>query len=555
MPLLEGDAGDEALRPFAAALRQLPEVAHVWTLAHPGGARVLVRFSRAADGPSAQRAVTRVWAAEAPAAAGVPTIAAIPLGARAAVAYTLVSDKGREFTTRIADKRVVPAVRALRGVRGTELSGAVRPYVQLYLQPTALQNYVVTADRFLPALRSTLERESKRTLSRLLADTTLARGKRPGSGGLPPASLADLTQMTRGTGEPLPEAQVGPHMVTAVTGVAGQDSDLDALFQDDARLMLTELRRELATEGIELGSRNLMAAHRFVLRRQVDRAEEARRAFNARLQTLLAGGGIFDLLVIDGLDGVPWALDDEGRRGRTRTLWLMVNADASLEEVYDRVGEQLSAGGWRAHLLEEHSDTGLLWLLGQEATAGALASSRNPQLLGEPIRALADIGLKARSARNVRTGPQPGPAPLAFSTLNREAAGRKQVPPQILSEILRLGAGPVPLAAFDGVPVWLAMPAGAIGHRNGDLPLGPQDASLTWAELLQLPDGTPRTDRLREDGRPALWILLDSAIEAAGPFSEGFWQTAQRIIEPRPDVLVRPIRLDQVTIEERRVTP
>ena len=366
----------------------------------------------------------------------------------------------------------------------------------------------------------------------------------PGVAGLPPASLDRLTIQTSGIGEPLREAQVGRNMVTTLLIYSGHGADMSAFFAADATQM-HKLSRKLEAEDVRVVSHNLSTAHRFVLTRTGDRAPGARGQFGDRIVRLLKDGGVYDALAVDGVDGIPPLLDDGRPGARFRTLWLLLGNQSRQEEILDRVQQSLAEAGWRAHLMHEAADTHLMWVLGRFGTAGLVLASRNPGELGGPTRIMTDAAKQARSAGLVRTGPRSAPPLRTFDSIDQQVAREHKISGADLAQIHDLVQGPRLLAEVAGGPVWLTLPTDTMAAHVGRLPLSVGKGARSWSDLQRLPADTPQVDRLRADGEPAFWLMVDSAQEGADAFTNGFWQTVERLVEPTPTLGLRPLRLDQ----------
>ena len=135
-PLMTPDTIDVAVRPLGTMLRERPDVAHVWSRASPGRARLLVRFGVGTNASDASKIVEAAWQEEPPAGFASPVVMAIARGARAVTAYSLLSDKGREHATRIADTVLVPEATELASATRVSVFGSIRNYSLLYVQPS-----------------------------------------------------------------------------------------------------------------------------------------------------------------------------------------------------------------------------------------------------------------------------------------------------------------------------------------------------------------------------------------------------------------------------------
>ena len=375
----------------------------------------------------------------------------------------------------------------------------------------------------------------------------MKREQDPAAGTLPPAVLNQLVTHTTGKGEPLGDAQVGQTMITMVHVNSGEQGDRQALFADELKRIIHDLKKRLPAT-LRLTVHNLYTAHRFALTRVEGAGNESRKDFSKRLDELLKGGGVYDLVVRDGTDGIPWALDAEGKAGRIRTLWLMLGARSSTEEIYDRTQRLLAEGGWQVHLLSDGLDTGLAWVTGVVATSGVVVSARNPTTLSEPIRELAGLVQRSRGLRGLRTGPRKRPAHHAFATLDRARARKEAVSPQAIADLQAMSTSEIALGRVGNTPIRVSLPTGQLAAHNGKMPLRNTPTVVTWADLKQLPEDATYVDRLRADGLPAIWLLVDSASQAAVPFNDGFWRGANRAIEPTPSLVARSLMLDHDVI-------
>ena len=546
-PLLDPDQGDAALRAVAAGLRERPGVRHVWTRAGDGEVRMVVRFAAGSEPAGARRAVTEAWQADAPADFAVPQIATMARGERAVLGITIVAAKGRTAATKLADEEVLGLVKGLPAVTAARVAGAVRRYTLLQMDPVAMANYSVALQPAMAALRTTMAADSVRAVGKRLSDAKVPRGAGARSKDLPAVALDKLVIQTTGTGEPLAEAQVGRSLVTTVLAYSGHGTDLAPMFSGETG-KVAAINRRVKVEGDQLVSHNLSVARRFVLTRATDRPPGPRRDFGERIAALLAGGGVYDALVVDGFDGIPPEVDGAGRGGNIRTLWLLFGHRSREEEIIARATEKLAEDGWRTHLLDPASDTALMWLAGEPATAGMLASSRNPTELRGPVGKVADMARNARSTGAVRSGPQRRPSAPVIASLNRDIATERRVSATTLAMAQRLLIGPELLGQVNDAPVWLSLPTDTMAQHNSKLPLVWRPQATNWGDLQQLPAEAGHTARLRADGAPLLWLLVDSALEDSGPFTDGFWQATERLIEPTPTLRLQPLRLDQTAL-------
>jgi len=541
-PLLDAAACDDAIRPVAAALRGMAGVEHLWSRAQPGRVRLLVRFATGTTPAKASAQVLAAWQADAGEGFGPARVAGTARGSRAIIGYTLVDPKGRQAATVRATGPLDKLTNAMPGVTRTALAGAVRKYSLVQIDPVALANHGITFGRFHAAIRQLVAADSVRVLNKRLEDATLKRAGTD-SAKLPPATMDRLTVQTGGIGEPLREAQVGGNLVTTLLVHSGHGADLDGLFKADTKTM-RPYGRKLQDQGGEFISHNLTSAHRFILSRSTERPAGSRREFGQRLVDLLKGGGIYDALVVDGVDGIPEMLDDARPGAKLRTMWLMLGNRSKDEEVLDRVQEALAGLGWRAHLMHDAADVALMWLLGRFGTAGMVVSSRDPGELNEPTRVAAEAARQARSAGPLKTGPRAAAASREFATLERATAMERRVAPVDLARIHALVEGPTLLGTVLDEPVWLGLPTESMAVHVARLPLRIGASATTWAEVQRLPGEDRFVDRLRADGEPALWLMVDSALEGAETFTAGFWQMVERLIEPAAGLRMRPLRLD-----------
>ena len=538
-PLLEPEGCDAALQPIAAALRQRPGISHVWTRASEGEARMLVRFAKGAQPAAARAQVEAVWRADASAEFGPPAIATMARGERALAAFTVVLAKGRQEATKLADGELVELARKLPGATATRIAGAVRRYTLLLLDATAMANREATLQTTVDTLVSVMATDTVRSVGRRLADGELLR-----KAGRPAAHLDKLLIQTSGTGEPLADAQVGRNMVTTVLVYGGHGAEASGLIQA-ADGELAALGARLKAAGDTYVRHNLGVARRFILTRTTGRPPASRRDFGERISAVLADGGVYGALAVDGFDGIPPEVDEASHGGLVRTLWLQISDRGGQEEVIGRVKQKLAEGGWHLHLLPPAADSALMWLVGEPATAGMLVSSRNAAELIEPMRRVGETARATYASGATRQGPREQQTPPIIANLNRTAARDALIPTAPLVLVQRLLRGPISLGLVNGAPVWLGLTTGAMAQHNRKLPLVWKPQATSWGDLQLANADASHVDRVRADGTPAVWLLVDSAREAAGPFSDGFWQTATRLIQPSATVRVQPLRLDQ----------
>lgn len=558
-PTLDPAACDDAVRPVAAALRAQPGVEQVLVYAAAGHARVLVRFAVGRTPKSAENSVRDVWQAAPPAHTAPPDIAAIARGARARTATLVLAPEGRPQATALVDAWL-PALAQLPHATRAHVVGAVRPFITLDLLPPALaQNDLELAD-VLAALRALTGTATAAKgahpaavvvdmVQARLAPVLLPRRTPPGAQPLPPVPLASLVAVVPGVGEPVREARNGQLPVTGWLIDSAWSATLPPLAQAEA----TWRRAQGPTlpPDVQLRALAVEGAYRFVLTLPPQGVPEPLDALSQRLQRVREHPDLTGMLAIQGIDGVPEKLDVEARGGRAWTVWLQASAadmELVLREVAIRLGaatkDNPNPGPWRVHLLASDHDTALGWLLGTWATAGALLSAPTAGPLSAMV---AEVGKPLQSAASVReltSGPQRHAAPGPFARSNRAAA--VGLPPALLHAVLKLTEGPVYMGHWEDLPWWVGLPRGLLGAQQGALPLqsgGPDGEPRLLADVLQLPDTTPVLDRVRVDGRPALWLGAESAGELPDAFSLSFWALVERNVVLAPGMRVDPFVL------------
>ncbi len=551
-PGLDAESVDAALRPLAAALRTLPGVELVVTRARPGEARAVVRFAAtAAKGSAAVDAVLDAWQAAPPSGMAEPVAEAIARGARAIAALEMVAMGGRLEATRYADAHANALQQVSKFAVRTHLTGAVRPLLALRVMPVALAANGIALNDVVEAARGWLAKTvamdplpALDEARNVLAEIKLKRHWTANGEALPAVPMDRLVDVSVEQGEPTREARNG-HLPTTFwmvdAPVTGEATDIDSGLRTVAQESKSVFRPTVQSLG---------AAYRFILSVPEGKEPETQDDLSKRLQAIRAANeSLVAVNAIAGQDGVPEALDVDARNGRRWTVWVSI-ATADTGSVIFAVREALLAGGWDVHVLSDQTDTALSWVLDAWGTGGALISAEDAGALGPNVGSLAQRALSGREKAGMRQGPQPGLAPLAYRKIDPKQLHATQLAPTAAQRFVAVVGGLQPLGWWHDTPVWLGLPAGDGAATVGQLPLewqgtagtGPNHAWLA-NDVLRVADPAPVIERVRVNGRPALWAVPEDFADAPAAVAASFWRLVEATVEMRTGMRVESLDL------------
>ena len=553
-PGLAPDAADAALRPTAAALRGVPGVEQVVTRARAGEVRIVVRFAAtAAKGAAALQAVLAAWQTAPPIGIAEPQTDVIVRGARALAALEMVAMGGRVEATQYADNHPDALIVASQFATRTHLAGAVRPLLALRPAPSALQSHGVALNDVVEALHAWLANASAPAAPPPLDEARIAleeiKVKRHWTANgeqLPPVTLDRLVDLSIEQGEPTREARNG-HLPTTLwlvdAAVTGETSDIDAA----ARKVASESKGVFRPSVQALG-----AAYRFVVVAPEGDAVKYATELSDRLRQLrMDNESVVALNAIAGHDGVPEELDGDAQDGRVWTVWVSI-ATPDAGPMILAVREALSREGWEAHALSNSTDTAMAWVLDAWGAGGALISADDGASLAPQVTRLAQRALTGREKAGMRQGPQPAPAPLAFRRIDPKGLAATKLTVAGQQEVVETLNGMRPLGWWHATPVWLGLPVGDLAATVGQLPLnwlapggsGPGHAWIA-SDVLRVPDTTPLVERIRVNGRPALWAVPEVFADAPDGVSMSFWRMTESIVDMQAGMRVDALDVKQ----------
>lgn len=558
-PGLDPSAVDVTLRPVAARLRALPGVERVVARARAGEARLLVRMTAAGpQGLSASTAVLSAWRSHPPAGLADPQVEPIVRGERALAALEGVATGGRPEATAYADAHVDALLHGTHQVTRTHLAGAVRPYLALRLIPSALAlNGVGLAD-VLTSLHQWLEagdpQQKQPTVEitrHSLHPLALKRHWTANNQPLPAVALDTLLDISPEQGEPTREALTNqlPTTLWLLNGYGSQSvPEAESAARQVAQASAGKFRASL---------QSLANAYRLVLTVPENRPAETVEDLGKRLlQLRTSEESVVALNAIAGLDGVPEPLDLDGRQGRRWTLWVSI-ATADSGAVLNNVRDALAKGpgGWDVHVLDATSDTALCWVLDAWGSGGVLISGDDAAALGPIVGAIAERARTAREKAGTRQGPQPELPPIAWQRLEPRNLQDVGLPADMAAFLVESLDGPRPLGWWHDAPIWLGWPHGDLSATLGLAPLlWPKAANArgtgpgkSWvlADVLRQADPTPLVERVRVDGRPALWIAAEDYADLPGSVADSFWRLVEREVDLKANMRLDPLNLAQ----------
>ncbi len=549
-PGLDAESVDAAMRPLAAALRTLPGVELVVTRARPGEARAVVRFAATgAKGQAAVDAVLDAWQATPPPGMTDPVAEAIARGARAMAALEMVAMGGRVEATRYADAHPDALQQASKFAMRTHLAGAVRPLLALRVMPVALASNGIALNDVVDAARAWLAKTvavdplpALDEARNVLAEIKLKRHWTANGEALPAVPMDRLVDVSVEQGEPTREARNG-HLPTTFwivdAPVTGEANDIDSGLRKVAQESKSVFRPTVQSLG---------AAYRLILSVPEGKEPESQDDLSKRLQALRTDNeSLVAVNAIAGQDGVPEALDVDARAGRRWTVWVSI-ATADTGSVIFAVREALLAGGWDVHVLSDQGDTALSWVLDAWGAGGALISAEDAGALGPNVGNLAQRALSGREKAGMRQGPQPGLAPLPFRKIDPKQLRATKLTPMAAQRFVAAVGGLQPLGWWHETPVWLGLPAGDGAATVGQMPLewqggagsGPNHAWLA-NDVLRVADPTPVIERVRVNGRPALWAVPEDFADAPTAVAASFWRLVESTVEMRTGMRVESL--------------
>ncbi len=540
---------DDALRPTIAALQSLPGVVHVASAARHGGARIVVRF---ADDVTAAKAATTLDAGidgAGSAALGRLQRGLIPRGARTMTAISWVGATDALSTTAWAESTLLPVLLRQPGTATAELVGATRPVVDLHVQPPAMPRFGVTIGELVQATRRAIEAApAGADLDAVLTGTTLPRHRQPNGASTPP-TLADLVTTGRGEGDDTQRAWIGSRAVL-VAKATGNAAKLTNEMQT-ARVALERDLAGLRRPGDESFVHSLHAMARYRVRVAPDRTAEAPEALARRLHQVLVDGQAHDALLVEGIDGIPCALDAHCHEGRVFTLWIASSGGRERPGALQILQGTLEPGGWQVHALHDRWDTATGWLIDDDATFAVLTAGRDGGETSAVARSITERLVRSPTFASVRAGLKPMTPRGAAAMVAQEAVATKGVAAGDLALAVALLGGTVPVGTLKGAQIRMALPPGVMAAEHGRMLLATRDDTTQLASLLQTPGTSPEPGLLRLDGRPALYTAADSAGEASWVLAEHGHQDVERVVEPNGELSVLPLILGQAALSTR----
>ncbi len=537
-PGLDPGAADGMVRPIADEWRKLAGVEHVVTRSREGEIRALVRFAPGMSLPdAATAAVAAAWQANRPAELATPHIAWIPKGNRARIGWALTSFDGGEDSTALAVQLAPQLVERWPALGRVEVAGTVRPvYFVDVLTKTALERGT-SLSAIAAALRDLLLHNPDQAKvdagpqSQNRAQAVIDTGKIATHGPNPPIELSRVVALRRGLGGPVRAALVGRNEAVLLRGEAGNGADLDHLE--------ATARTELQATGL-LGARRqlypqtLSVASRIVLELRPGQTPEVPLTLAKRLLAVRETQGVVGAVAMQGLDGIPETLDADIMANRRWTVWVTTSSP-NVDSLLTSVIGLLSDGPWRAYLMPNNLDTALAWVLDGPAAAGVLLASGEAGRLAPAVSALGEQLQKQRDLDNLRSGPQRRAALPGFARVRIEGL----VAAHLSSDDAALALGIVDraqlLGQFGGADVWLDLPGGAMAAEFGSLPLAwskTGDKPALLGDVIQLPSDSSVLERIRCDGDPALFVLVDNRGVASEVAISAFRDSFERAAVP-----------------------
>jgi hypothetical protein len=553
-PGLAPDAVDAEAKPLSAALRGIAGVDQVITRSRAGELRIVVRFGVTGNkGPAAVAALLAAWHAAAPTAFAPPRAEAIARGQRALAMLEMIAVGGRVEATRYVDMHPDALIQAAQTATRSHLAGAVRPLVAVRLAPASLQMHGIQLNDLVTALQGWLVKASASpTLPPLeeakqeLEEIKVKRHWTANGQELPAVALDRLVDVSVEQGEPTREARNGHLPMTLwFVDAAGAADPVDI---DSAVRKVANDSKEVFRPSVQ----SLGGAYRFVVVAPEGDAQKTQNTLSERLKQLREHNeSIVAINAIAGHDGVPEAVDVDAQSGRCWTVWIS-NAGPDVGAMVFAVRETLSADGWEVHALTNLTDTALAWVLGAWGAGGALISADDASVLAPEVGRLAQRALSGREKAGLRQGPQPNPPPLAFRRVDPKGLAGSKLAAADQQQFVDLLSGPQTLGWWHETPVWLSLPVGDLAATIGQMPLnwqasggsGPQHGWIA-TDVLRIADTAPVVERVRVNGRSALWAVPEDFADAPDAVAESFWRMVEAAVELRVGMRVDPLETKQ----------
>ena len=553
-PGLTPDAVDAAAKPLAVALRGAAGVEQVVTRARAGELRMVVRLgATGAKGADAVAAVLAAWQSAAPTAFVPPRAEAIARGGRALAMLEMIAVGGRVEATHYVDAHPDALIQAAQTATRSHVAGAVRPLLAVRVAPASLQMHGIQLNDLIVALRGWLAAASaKSTVPALdeakleLEEVKVKRHWTANGQELPPVSLDRLVDVSVEQGEPTREARNG-HLPMTFWFVDAA-SAADPVDIDSAVRKVASDSKEVFRPSVQ----SLGGAYRFIVVAPEGDAQKTQNTLSERLKVLRErNDSIVAINAIAGHDGVPEAVDVDAQTGRCWTVWIS-NAGPDVGAMVFAVRDVLAADGWEVHAVANLTDTALAWVLDAWGAGGALISADDVSALAPEIGHLAQRALSGREKAGLRQGPQPTPPPPAFRRVDPKGLAGSKLAVADQQQFVDLLSGPQTLGWWHDAPVWLSLPVGDLAATIGQLPLnwqapggsGPEHAWIA-TDVLRIAETAPVVERVRVNGRSALWAVPEDLADTPDAVADSFWRLVEAAVELHAGLRVDPLETKQ----------
>jgi hypothetical protein len=557
-PGFDPAAIDDQVRSVCAALRAQVGVELVAARASTGEVRVLVRYAAGTPPGKAITAVSETWTTAPPPGLGEPSIEAIGRGARTKVALFALADGGRPDATRAVDALVQKVAADVPGVARVHVAGAVRPMLLLELLPRPMLEQAVDLAHLLAGIDGAAAgriatpfaapQEAAAAFAAAANMVSVQRRVLPFQQvGSATASAAPFLQILPAVGEPVREARNGHLPVTVLLVDAAQATPDSAMAAAEHAVRAVAAR--VGATGLTWQPAAVAASYRFVLTVREGRAPELLTELSQRLQAVRELPEVAGMLAVRGLDGVPESVDVDADGDRVWTVWVMA-ASHDMPVVLKAAGDRLADGPWQARLLPQTFDTGLGWLIGASGSIGIVVVAPDAADL-PPALALAGKALRESPAvRDIVTGPTRQPPRSHLAGIRRDPRAEFASLPSMLGLVQRLTVAPQRVGAFGSVGLWLTLPRGDRMQTAPQLPLGWREddeevKAWTWADFSRTPDPAPVVDRVRVNGRPALWLIADGHGGPPDGFAMQSFDAIERAVPAHEGLQVLPLVVGQ----------
>lgn len=535
------DETDRRLSQLTAAVKGLPEVAHLLSRGLDGEGRLLVRLA-AQTSYAAGQGVVEVLRVAAKPGTGELTCALVPQAARSRQVWQLLDPAGDASASKRLAAMGQQALGELPCITRSEVVNSLEDVVALELQTKTIADAHVDLPSIIQALTSQTTIDTN--WSEWLAATTVQP-----AGGRPKVPLANLIAVTTGQSRGLRTGRNGKVVVPALTLTGGLRCDPADLGIKAA----TWQRKHMRLEGPAdvWASVATEAATRVYLRTKRDQVAESEENFAERLAKIRKSPTSLGAVALRGLDGIPMQLQPDAAQGGAWTLWLTDSEGEALSTL-SNFRTEMEAAGWQIAPLSPSADVALAWLLDDPASAGVLVSDVTVDTIHQAAQAVGSGVLKMYGLEKVMRGPVRLASHLTASVWLSETMALEDRTAAWLQDLL---AGGHNLHWAPGSTDRLArrvvikLPAGDRAQFHGILPVAQAKSDgqpmPTLGQFRRTPSPLPVDERLRWNQRPVGWVRVSSFNSPAESLGVAFEEAIAPQTSSYPTVKWWPLTFPQ----------